>query len=170
MKICRKNQFHFSYSLLCLLLALFLFSGCAGTSYFSKDDSSSSESSASTGAEPYYPTDFKDILVPGELTWNRENSMLINTASFAGGILNFNGKVEMNSLSDFFINTMKKNGWNLSGSVKYKNVMLAFTKADKTCMITMFERLYTKTEVFVYISESISGGDNPSTTSENAFQ
>ena len=83
-------------------------------------------------SQPYYPTEFEDLLIPSELSWNMENSMVIKTDSFAGGILHFTGRVEINSLADFFTSSMEKNNWKLSGSVKYKNIMLVFTKPSKT--------------------------------------
>ncbi len=105
--------------------------------------------------EPYHPADFNEILIPGELNWNREESMTINTDSFAGGILKFSGRVEVNSLTDFFVNTMKKNGWTLKGSVKSDDVLLAFTREGGTCMIKILAGGIAKaTSVFVYINRT----------------
>jgi len=105
--------------------------------------------------EPYHPSGFDDILIPGELTWNREASMVINTDSFAGGVLNFTGRVEVNSLTDFFVNTMKKNGWTMKGSIRSENVLLAFTRANGTCLIKIRAGGIAKaTSVDVYVSSS----------------
>ncbi len=107
--------------------------------------------------EPYYPVDFRDLLIPGELEWNREKSVSINTASFTGGILTFNGRVEVNSLTDFFINGMKKDGWTVTGTVKSKDVLLAFIKPQASCMIKIVEGgTLGKTEVIVYIAHTNS--------------
>lgn len=134
-------------------------SGCAEMGLGGSDEERSSDSSRSdyTDTQPYYPTDFKDLLIPSELTWKRENSMSISTESFAGGILNFTGRVEVNSLTDFFISSMQKNGWRMVGSAKYKKIMLAFTKPYKTCMFSIAESEFgLNTEVNVYITEDIS--------------
>ena len=118
-----------------------------------------STSELTTENQPYYPTEFKDLLIPSELSWNRENSMVIKTDSFAGGILNFTGRVEINSLADFFTSSMVKSNWKLSGSVKYKNIMLVFTKPYKTCTIVISESDFgTKTDVNVYITDDLTGG------------
>jgi len=109
----------------------------------------------SVTSEPYYPADFRDLLIPGELEWNREKSVSINTASFTGGILNFSGRVEVNSLTDFFINGMKKDGWNVTGTVKSRDVLLAFIKPQASCMIKIVEGgTLGKTEVTVYIAHT----------------
>jgi len=117
--------------------------------------------SASASSQPYYPTDFKDLLIPGELTWNRDKSMSIRTASFAGGILNFSGRVEVNSLTDFFIVSMVKDGWKLTGSVKQKSNLIVFTKPHKACMITISEGDFgIKTQVYAYVTEDIAADGN----------
>ncbi|NTV15048.1 MAG: hypothetical protein HGA96_14145 [Desulfobulbaceae bacterium] len=90
---------------------------------------------AMPSTEPYFPADFRDLLIPGELEWQRNKSVSINTESFTGGILNFSGRVEVNSLTEFFVNAMKKDQWTLIGSVKSENVLLAFTKEKSSCMI-----------------------------------
>lgn len=145
-----------------LLTSLTVLNGCAELGMDGADanlDSSSEASDTTAENQPYYPTDFKDLLIPSELEWNRENSMAIRTDSFAGGILNFSGRVEANSLSDFFVNTMAKNNWKLSGSVKYKKILLAFVKPNKTCTITISDNEFgIKTEVFVYITEDLTSG------------
>ncbi|HIJ78028.1 MAG TPA: hypothetical protein HPP69_01790 [Deltaproteobacteria bacterium] len=110
-------------------------------------------------APPYYANEFADLLIPNELAWNREKSMVIRTESFAGGILNFSGNVDITSLTDFFTNTMVKSGWKIAGSAKYKNVLLAFVKPYKTCTITITDNGFgLKTDVYVYITEDITKG------------
>ena len=124
---------------------------------------------AITENQPYYPTDFNDLLIPGELNWNREKSMSIRTASFAGGILHFSGRVEINSLTDFFITSMAKDGWKMTGSVKQKSNLLIFTKKNKASMITIADGEFSsKTEVYVYITEDIAA-ESSSATSEESF-
>lgn len=106
---------------------------------------------------PYTPTEFKDLLIPGELKFNNEKTMSIHTDSFAGGILNFSGRVEMNSLADFFTTTMQKNGWKLGGTIQHKEILLAFVKPHKTCMIRIIKSGFgLTTEVFAYITEDVA--------------
>ena len=87
---------------LALLASLTFLSGCAELGLEGSDSDMEASAEASDVVvenQPYYPTDFKDLLIPSELDWNRGNSMAIRTDSFAGGILNFSGRVEANSLS-----------------------------------------------------------------------
>ncbi|MEJ2033312.1 MAG: hypothetical protein P8Y63_09800 [Deltaproteobacteria bacterium] len=149
---------------LLLLLALLLPAGCAklGNGSTGQNGASAETPAAQKGPEPYYPTDFKDIMVPAELTWNREKSMSIRTASFAGGIINFSGRVDIDSLTNFFIVSMQKDGWKLSGSIKYKNVLLAFTKPRKTSLINIFQNDFGyKTEVNIYVTEEVHSSTSP---------
>ncbi len=113
-------------------------------------------------SQPYYPKDFKAIMVPDGLTMNRDNTMFVKTSSFNGGILNFQGRLEVNSLTEFFENSMPKNGWQLSGSVKAQKNLLIFTKPDKTCMITIAESQFKyKTDVNIYFSENVPTSFTP---------
>lgn len=101
---------------------------------------------------------FQDIQIPAELEWDREKSLSISTESFAGGTMRFAGRVEVNSLADFFASSMVRNQWKLAGTVKAKNVIMAFTKPNKTCTVTIFEaKLTGKTLVDIYITDDISG-------------
>ena len=138
--------------------AAFLLQGCSKFGYSNDDGSAQAVSSQSTVAEgqPYYPTDFNDLLIPNELQWNLDNSMYIRTDSFVGGVLNFNGNVDINSLTDFFINSMQNNHWKLISSAKYKKTLLAFTKPNKNCIITIAPtELIKKADVYIYITENM---------------
>lgn len=141
-----------------LILSVIL--AAAGCTTLSPDGAAGDGSQSATQADeptyqPYHPAGFDDILIPGELTWNREASMVINTDSFAGGVLNFTGRVEVNSLTEFFVNTMKKNGWTLKGSMRSEDVLLAFTGAHGTCLIKIRAGgLAKSTSVDVYVSSS----------------
>ncbi len=141
---------------------LVLLVGCSGKNMWSSEEEGIDEAAAES--IPYHANDFRDILVPNELDWDREGSMALKTESFAGGVLKFVGRVEVNSLADFFSSTMVKNGWKLVASAKYKNVLLAFAKPHKTATVTIFEsEISGKTTVRVYVSDDISSrkGINP---------
>ncbi len=138
------------------LTMLLLISGCADMGIMG-GSSNKMAPSAAEAPQPYYSNEFRDLLIPNELSWNREKSMVIRTDSFAGGILHFSGNIDINSLADFFISSMPQNGWKMAGSAKYKNVLLAFVKPNKTCTISINDSEFgLKTDVFVYITEDIS--------------
>jgi len=116
-------------------------------------------SAASSTEQPYRANEFSDILIPSEFDWDREKSMVVRTDSFAGGVLQYNGRVDISSSADFFSNNMPRNGWKLAGSTRYKNVLLAFTKPNKTCTIVLTEnKLLMRTEIAIYVTEDITAG------------
>ncbi len=78
---------------------------------------------------------FEDIELPSEMKYSHKNSMSIRTDSFRGGIIHYKGRVELHSLKEFIIASMKKNKWKLAGEVSSSHVILAFTKPNKTCMM-----------------------------------
>lgn len=107
----------------------------------------------------YFPTKFHDFEAPTELSLERDKTLFINTGSFNGGIVYMTGRLKVDSLTDFFIHSMQKNGWKLTGEAQYKNVLLSFTKPGKVCMITIYEgELGTSTKVYAYMTEDIAGG------------
>lgn len=143
------------------ITALFLLTGClpmdGGQGRSDSGHAPATTASTAKSAEPYNPADFRDLLIPGDLDWQRDKSVSINTDSFAGGVLNFTGRVEVNSLTEFFMNTMKKDGWTAVGSVKSKNVLLAFVKEKSSCLIKIDESgPLGKTEVNIYITHKNS--------------
>lgn len=81
----------------------------------------------------------RDIVLPSDLKWDSSESMAIKTASFSGGIYQYSGRVELVSLKDFIKTSMANNKWKLVGEASYESTMLAFTKPNKTCMITVSE-------------------------------
>lgn len=148
-----------------VLFLLGLAGGCATTGILNQQQGTSDSQEA--GAQPaalYKANDFDDILIPSELEWDRENSMAIRTESFAGGTLKYTGRVEINSLADYFITTMPRNGWKLVGSVKYKNILLAFTKPNKTCTVSMFKSEFSgRVNTYIYVTDDIAARQQFST-------
>ena len=80
---------------------------------------------------------------------SQDKSMAMRTDSFQGGIHSYSGRVQINSLRDYIIVSMRNNKWKLVGEASYKNVMLAFRKPNKTCMFVLSESL-GKTQANLY--------------------
>lgn len=157
------------------LTGLVALSGCAELGLGGSTDQGVSSdpfasSAASSAEQPYRANEFPDILIPSEFSWDREKSMLVRTDSFAGGVLQYTGRVDISSAADFFSNNMPRNGWKLAGSTRYKKVLLAFTKPNKTCTIVLSEdKLLMRTEVAIYVTEDTSAGGSGSSKSANPF-
>ncbi len=134
MKNGNKGNKGFVFGLIAVLL--FALTGCIlGTSQttatpLSMDDGSMEDFASTVG-------NYEDIELPSEMKYSNKNSMSIRTDSFRGGIIHYEGRVEILSLKDFIIASMKKNKWKLAGEVSSRNVILAFTKPSKTCMMNI---------------------------------
>jgi len=115
-----------------------------------------------------FADDIKDITLPTELGWDRKNSMVIKTESFRGGIFTYKGRVEVMSLKDYMVASMQDNKWRLVGETASKDIMLAFVKPNKTCMMVISEGVLGKTELKLYVAIDKTGGANPS-VSNNSF-
>ncbi len=134
MKNGKKENKGFVFGLIAVLL--FALTGCMSSTNSPPADLPLS-SDASMGTLGSTVGNYDDIEIPVDMKYSDKNSMSIRTDSFRGGIINYKGRVEMHSLKDFLIASMKKNKWKLAGEVSSRNVILAFTKPSKTCMINI---------------------------------
>ncbi len=147
-------------SILLVFAAMMAFmGGCASKN-------SSAPSSAGTGDLPPLANavgSYGDLELPVEMKWDSEKSMAINTDSFKGGILHYSGRVDINSLKEFIIASMRNNKWKLVGEASYENVLLAFTKPSKTCMVVLSEGLggsLGKTHSTLYVTVDLGAAKN----------
>lgn len=105
--------------------------------------SCSSQSTAAPPADiaplPNSVSNFDDIELPSEMELNLKKSMSIKTESFRGGVLHYSGSVEITSLRDFIIASMRNKQWKLVGEASYENILLAFIKPNKTAMVKIIE-------------------------------
>lgn len=80
---------------------------------------------------------YGDIELPIEMVLDPKNSLAMRTDSFQGGIHVYKGRVQVSSLRDYIIASMRNNKWKLVGEASTNEVMLAFTKPNKTCMVVL---------------------------------
>ena len=117
------------------LLTLFL----PGTLLAQKEEPSSSQDKKQRAS--YY--DFEDVLIPSELTINKKDSFVYGTSRSKAGLLIFEGRVEPISLTNFFQNNMRNDGWRLISIFKYREYLLNFLKEDRACVITITEKSFS---------------------------
>lgn len=104
--------------------------------------------------KPVY-CDFKDILVPGELTEDKRNSSVIGTGEQATGFLAFYGRVELRSVVHFFDVKTPENGWKKISIIKSPfSTNMIFHKGNRWCLITLREKGFT-TEVGIGVSKEL---------------
>lgn len=100
--------------------------------------------------------DFPDIPVPHELTVQRGDSYVYQQGKERVGILTFKGRVEVTSLIRFFQAGLPKEGWISKGGFRYRRSMLLFEKPNKTCVIDVYEKLFS-TYVEIYVIPTTEG-------------
>ncbi len=141
-----------------ILLVLILFvAGCANMRGKSENDAAFQpldlppESEAVTHI--YY--DFDDIPIPREMKINPKDSILFESQNIRSGMLNFTGRVDSDSLFNYFQISMANEGWRLLNSIKYSTYMLAFDKPDRLCIIRIVPRQFTS-ELQIWISPKLT--------------
>ena len=104
----------------------------------------------------YY--DFGDVLLPGELKVDKENSFVFRTPGLTAGVLSLKGRVEMNSLITFFENKMPVDGWQAISAFKAPRTMLLFKKQTRWCAISITEVQFN-TRVEIWIAPTVTQAD-----------
>ncbi len=138
---------------LLIMGGIVLLGGCSNT-LFSGSDSGSTMGNVPPPISKSI-VDYPDIELPSDMDLDNDESMAIRTDSFMGGILSFSGRIEMQSLKDFIIASMKRNKWKVVGEASSETIMLAFTKPNKTCMVVIDEDFggsLGKTHVYLYVT------------------
>jgi hypothetical protein len=147
-----------------IILALASLTACSGSQSTTSSGQAVSEgelSPVSTMVESY-----GDIELPLEMVLEADKSMAMRTDSFQGGIHVYRGRVQIASLRDYIIAAMRNQKWKLVGEASYKNVMLAFTKPNKTCMVVLSEDATgvlgkTQANLYVTVDVAAAGRLNP---------
>jgi hypothetical protein len=136
-----------------LLASLFILSGCADNKTSLPMPAATEDNPDALPPVPGFAGDISDIVLPAELEWDRENSLGIKTESFRGGVYVYKGKVTVMSLKDYMVVSMQDNKWKLVGETSSKDVMLAFVKPNKTCMMVISDGgMLKKTKLTFYVT------------------
>ena len=136
-------------------------SGCAWLSNRSTpppNPISQQQPAASSSAEPavqpmYY--DFNDIPIPQELSLVRDDSYVFQSNEFRAGLLTLKGRVDLNSLINFFQTALPRQGWTPKGGFRYRRSILIFEKSDRSCIINIYDKLF-QTYVEIYVAPADS--------------
>ncbi len=151
------NGLHRLFYFFIVICALIFFSGCAEKTTTSQVDLPIVSNTVENNSDIELPTDMK---------WDSDSSIAINTTSFRGGVMHYSGRVEINSLKEFIIASMVKHQWKQVGEASYKNILLAFVKPNRTCLVVISEGFggsLGNTNVTLYITDdkTASKGLNP---------
>ena len=139
---------------LILTAGIMVLSGCSGM-----DFSGSNPTVVDVPPIAKPALDYPDIELPSDMEMISDKSMVIRTDSFMGGILNYSGRIEMQSLKNFIVASMKRNKWKVVGEASTAEIMLAFTKPNKTCMVVIKEDIggvFGKTHVYLYVTADLA--------------
>jgi hypothetical protein len=124
---------------LAVILTGLLWTGCSNT--VKRDESATSSPSSTpqvSSVGKYYF--FNDVLVPNDLEYDQKKSYVYETPQFKAGTLFFSKwRVDPNSLFDFFLVYMEKDGWKMVSSYRGKESHLTFYKLDRGCTIRITE-------------------------------
>ncbi len=133
-----------------VLMTGFLCTGCAGLFNTNFGATSNASSQSEEASIPLY-RDFEDVAIPRELKEDKKSTYIIESSGYRSGILALKGRIERNSLIDFFKDNMTKDNWKAITSFKTPDrAIMLFQKENRWCMINITEKeIYTYIEVGV---------------------
>ena len=157
----------------CFLLVLCLaLSSCAAKSG-SNEELPPLEDSSSAAAVPDDPDgvyeDFSDILVPIELTRLADESFVFESPQFKTGYMAYDGRVEFNSLVDYFINNMTKDGWTTQSTLRAGDSALVFDKPGKSALIRVIDGSYKTKVIIIAVERKAAAAAPPMFESETVI-
>lgn len=138
------------FALLFLMTGSLVLTGCSAL----KSKRGPTSTAASVSAQAAQPKtvylDFGDVLLPKELSVERNESFVFTTAGLTAGVLSLKGRVEASSLITFFENRMPEDGWKLISAIKAERSMLLFKKQTRWCVIGITEgQMHTFAQIWV---------------------
>jgi len=142
-----------------LLLMVVALNGCSGMGGSSKSvDTPPPAADNELAPVTTMVESYGDIELPIEMTLQSKKSMAMRTDSFKGGIHIFTGNVQIASLRDYIVVSMRNNKWKMVGEASYNNVMLAFTTSNKTCMVVLASDtgMLGKTQASLYVTVDVA--------------
>jgi hypothetical protein len=141
----------------CMMFAVMVvLNGCSGKSASSNSANMPPVSDSELAPLTTTVESYGDIELPIEMTLQSKKSMAMRTDSFKGGIHVFTGNVQISSLRDYIVVSMRNNKWKMVGEASYNNVMLAFTKPNKTCMVVLSNGSLGKTQANLYVTVDVA--------------
>ena len=146
-------QHRFYRVMLVLLIALVISPSCASL----RGTDGESEETVVTGDETeagalYY--DFGDVPIHSKLKVDKKRSFVYHVPGFTAGVLGLSGRVDADTLTQFFEKSMPKDNWKLVCSFKSPRSVMFFTKESKSCIISMTEKRF-KSEVEIWVAPNI---------------
>jgi hypothetical protein len=125
----------FAVILLSVFFGGLLWMGCSNT--VKRDDPAASGPQIPSLAKYYF---FDDILVPNELEYDQKKSYVYETPHFKAGALYFSKwRVDTDSLFNFFLFHMDRDGWKMVSSYRGKESHLTFYKLERGCTLRITE-------------------------------
>ena len=120
-----------------LLFAQWALTGCAAFS--SQEKGTAPPETALRGSF----SGFEDVLIPSDMSVDKKKSQIYSAGKGKVGLLTFTGRVEPDSLADFFQNNLPRNGWKPMTSLKDRDHTLIFLKDERVCLITISETWFS---------------------------
>lgn len=94
--------------------------------------------------------DFDDILIPGDLKLDQDQSIIFETTRIKAGTLHFHARVDPISLFNFFSQNLPKDNWSIKGTFKYGHYLIIAEKRNKFCVLKIEETKFnTKLRLWV---------------------
>ncbi len=132
-----------------LILILPLMAACAANSSYS-------ETAAGLDKEKVTLI-FPDLPIPAPLEINEDESVIISSPGYQGGLIILKGSLSPVAVQNYFLDTLPQKGWKFVSSLNAGRGLMAFSKdGNGQCLITYSRTSFGYTRVEIWMAEPIS--------------
>jgi len=152
-----------------MMLTGLLTTGCA---YWDKRSAASSRAMTRIVKRetPAVYRDFGDVRIPKELRVEKKSTFVYQTTGFTGGVLSLRGRVETDSLVNFFDRHMIGDNWQLISRFKSPRTIMLFHKENKWCVISISEGDFFSTYVEIWIAPTAKNAQAGTPSDDDFFK
>jgi hypothetical protein len=139
-----------TFALSCSLAIHLILTGCTAQTAPPPNPLAASGSPPTAASTQPLFFEFPDVPIPQELSLVQGDSYVYQHGKLRAGLLTLRGRVDLQSVVNFFQLAMPRHGWTPKGGFTYWRAFLLFEKPDRICVINMYEKFFfTYVEVYI---------------------
>jgi len=100
---------------------------------------------------------FPDLPIPPELELQEDDSVIISSPGYQGGLITLKGRLSPTAVQNYFLEALPGKGWRFVSSLNAGKGLMAFTKDEKgQCLITYSRTGFGYTRVEIWMAELLT--------------
>ncbi len=97
---------------------------------------------------------FPDLPIPRELQIKEDESVIISSPGYQGGLITLKGRLSPTAVQNYFLDALPQKGWKFVSSLNAGKGLMAFSKdVNGQCLITYSRTTFGYTKVEIWMAE-----------------